>query len=335
MWTKFVFEVVLLTVFGVFGLIGNVTLVRMFLKSEVRLNFHLIMILLALYDTLLIVSFMLVIAIPDISLEYKTHGLYYSIGPIAMPLLQVAITGSAYCTICVSFERYMTVCHPFYMASKRWSAMRYIIPVIVFSFLYNTSRFFEFYTQRVYLDKDQIFENGTTLDGEHAVEKDEIGNYVYQIGVSEFRENKYYIEIYIVAMNFIFNGIIPFASIITLNSMVYLQLKRVMNAKCSENLVSHFFPTNEAKKKGGTKTDEILQAKINLIVASVFILCNSARWIPNIAELLDTIFKSDFEQLEWIETTGYISNCLIVLNSSVNFYIYYFFHHGISFIPKK
>ena len=335
MWTKFVFEVLLLTIFGVLGLIGNVSLVRMFLKSEVRLNFHLIMILLALYDTLLIVSFMLVISIPDISLEYKTHGLYYSIGPIAMPLLQVSITGSAYCTICVSFERYMTVCHPFYMASKSWSAKRYIIPVIVFSFLYNTSRFFEFYTQRVYLDKDQIFENGITLDGKHTVENDEIGNYIYQIGVSEFRENKYYIEIYIVAMNFIFNGVIPFASIVTLNSMVYLQLKRVMNAKCSENLVSHFFPSNEAKKKGGTKTEEILQAQINLIVASIFILCNSARWIPNIAELLDTIFKSDFEQLEWVETTGYISNCLIVLNSSVNFYIYYFSHHGISFISKK
>ena len=224
MWTKFVFEVLLLTIFGVLGLIGNVSLVRMFLKSEVRLNFHLIMILLALYDTLLIVSFMLVISIPDISLEYKTHGLYYSIGPIAMPLLQVSITGSAYCTICVSFERYMTVCHPFYMASKSWSAKRYIIPVIVFSFLYNASRFFEFYTQRVYLDEDQILKNGTTLDGEQIVEQDEFGIYIDQIGVSGFRQNRYYIEIYIIGLNFIFNGIIPFASIITLNILVYLSL---------------------------------------------------------------------------------------------------------------
>ena len=147
MWTKFVFEVILLLIVGLIGIIGNVLLIKMFLKIEAKLNFHLLMITLAIYDTLYITLCALVFSIPELFQDYSNNGTHLYIVPIAIPIIQVALTGSVYCTIAISLERYLTVCHPFYLASKRWSAKRYIIPIMVFSLVYNAPRFLEMRTK--------------------------------------------------------------------------------------------------------------------------------------------------------------------------------------------
>ena len=118
--------------------------------------------------------------------------------------------------------------------------------------------------------------------------------------------------------------------------------------KLSKNLFSYCIRDNNspigitlakpslAAKKESSK-HELLPAKINLIVASVFILCNFFRWIPNTYELLQVISNSQFgEDLDLqITKIGHVSNCLLVLNSSVNFYIYYLSHHGLPFMSSK
>ena len=101
---------------------------------------------LAVYDTLYITLCALVFSIPEVFEDYRNNGNLLFVVPTALPIIQIALTGSVYCTVAISLERYLTVCHPFYLASKRWSAKRYIIPIIVFSLLYNASRFFELRT---------------------------------------------------------------------------------------------------------------------------------------------------------------------------------------------
>jgi hypothetical protein len=56
---------------------------------------------------------------------------------------QIALTGSIYSTLAITVERYLTVCHPFYTVSHRWSATHYVAPIVTFSFLYNLPKFFE------------------------------------------------------------------------------------------------------------------------------------------------------------------------------------------------
>ena len=43
----------------------------------------------------------------------------------------------------VTVERYLTVCQPFYHVSHKWSAWRYVAPIVILAFLYNMPKFFE------------------------------------------------------------------------------------------------------------------------------------------------------------------------------------------------
>lgn len=82
----------------------------------------------------------------QVSPSYKTSGAHYFILPKALPLAQIALTGSIYSTLAITIERYLIVCHPFYTVSHKWSAWRYIVPIVTFSFGYNAPKFFELET---------------------------------------------------------------------------------------------------------------------------------------------------------------------------------------------
>ena len=143
---SYLFEVILVIVFGSFGLLGNTLLIKLFVNTEIKVNFHKLMITLAAYDTIYISLCFIAFTMPELFEDYKKMGFHQHIAPIAVPLLQVALTESIYCTVNISIERYMTVCQPFIVAAHKWPAQRTIIPIIVFSILYNVPHFFEFET---------------------------------------------------------------------------------------------------------------------------------------------------------------------------------------------
>ena len=105
MWTEFVFEVVLIILVGIFGIIGNCIILGFFVKLDQKINFHHLMISLEVYDTIYIFLSILVFAVPEMFEEYKREGHYFYIAPVAFPMLQVAMTGSVYCTVSISIER--------------------------------------------------------------------------------------------------------------------------------------------------------------------------------------------------------------------------------------
>ena len=129
-------------------------------------------------------------------------------------MAQIALTGSIYSTLAITIERYLIVCHPFYTVSHKWSAKRYIIPIVAWSLLYNSPKFFELHTTYNETMANQT-KNG------------------YDVDAADFRLNEYYIKIYCVWMNFIFMGLIPFVALILLNAQtlrsLILQVRRYIN----------------------------------------------------------------------------------------------------------
>ena len=89
--------------------------------------------------------------------------------------------------------------------SHTWSVKMMVIPLVVFSFLYNTPKFFELYA---IVPGDIETSNGT-----------EVKSTKYEIGVSSFRLNFYYYNIYCMWMNFFLMGLIPFVILIVLNAL--------------------------------------------------------------------------------------------------------------------
>ena len=121
---EFVFEVVLLSTIGFLGIVGNVAALFLFSRQSKQLKFHRLMMMLAVYDLFYIILSLFLFTIPQLSSDYKTLGLHFHVLPKALPLAQVSLTGSIYSTLAMTVERYLTVCHPFFTVSHKWSAKR-------------------------------------------------------------------------------------------------------------------------------------------------------------------------------------------------------------------
>jgi hypothetical protein len=384
------FEVVLILFVGTIGIIGNCLLTIMFhkLKSK-QLKFHRLMILLSCFDTIYILLNVVVFTIPALSHEYR-HFQHPFVASIVIPILQVALTGSVYCTTAISIERYLNVCEPFWTVSHNWSAKIYIIPIVIISFCYNIPKFFELSTGvECNKEDEELLLNGTcngcnqnvstltegdasfqmnypnlvlnhTENQEFPAKKamEHCENLMYFVKLTEIRQNKYYYSIYTIGLNFFIMGFIPFLILIVSATKIHCRLKNYAAERHNANIQN--FETNRDQMRtngslqnddnsvngihenhqprrgslfGGSftisrrlKTDEIILAKVSILITIVFIVCHSIRWIPNIYELVQRIMNNDIYESwhSWVETVTYISHFLMVLNSSVHFYLYYF-----------
>ena len=159
------------------------------------------------------------------------------------------------------------------------------------------------------------------------------------------RRNKYYYSIYIIGLNFVIHGIIPFVIIITLNTLTYRELKEIESKpsfhSCHSTVTlsrqrQQSFKENESPRivirSFNIKRNELVLARVSLVIVLVMLICHSIRWIPNIYELIQRISTED-DKIEWplwVESYTQVSHLLTVCNSSVNFYIYIITHYRVS-----
>ena len=99
-----------------------------------------------------------------------------------------------------------------------------------------------------------------------------------------------------------------------------------------ESVPGPILMSNQSSRQRRQRT-QVDRAKVTLAICGVFIFCHLFKWVLNIYELyvhLSTYNLSEEEteerfkelQSNWFGTVVNISNTLVVLNSSINFYVY-------------
>ena len=344
------------------GLVGNTVIIAQFVvMQENKLNFHRIMILLSLYDNVLIVMCLILFVAPAFSETYK-FGVFNDIAPVALPVGEIAITGSIYSTIAITLERFLAVCHPFYAISHRWRANRYIIPIVMFSLLYNIPIFFEIKSTTI--NCAHIYNNSSqstlTIQGgiepmyenvtismcikeftKRRIFKPDCGlveDCVFQkLTPTTIRQNYNYFTIYHIVFDLLFKCIIPFVILVVLNT---LMIKRfihrkdtkdknlgnniVMNNKVKMSLISR---NSEDKHSFVYKTDQVTSyGEIFLAKVNLIIVffCILCHSIRWIPQFYE-IFYGLEDWPQWITTVKHINHIAILLTSSINCCVYYNF----------
>ena len=106
-------------------------------------------------------------------------GIYIKIPGAGGPLL---------CHFCT--RRYLTVCHPFFAFSHKWTSNWYIFTIVSFSVVYNLPKFFELQTGVVARNMT-LEEEGWSANMSGA----EDFEFIYRIDPTEMRINEYYIKV--------------------------------------------------------------------------------------------------------------------------------------------
>ena len=193
--TEYYVEGVFLLIIGTFGIIGNVSAIVVFTRQNLQKSFYALMLSLASFDLVYIITSILCYGIPPLSPEYNKSAIYnYSFAWIRS-LAKIAMTGSIYFTMAITFERYVTVCHPFYRVSHSWPTKRLVLLLVAFAILYNIPSFFEL--------RNKI--------------------------PTEMRENEIYKQIYILWLPFLLMCIGPFVLLVALNVLIVRELIRSSN----------------------------------------------------------------------------------------------------------
>ena len=319
--TKVIFHGILLVLIGIIGVVGNISGIIHFIKMERPVKFHWLMMTLFIFDTIFVLTAFIIFALPTLSSSYAQHT-HMWVGPKVLPFLQMAMTGSLYCQIAFTIERYLVVCHPFYIVAKEWSVKRYIIPLVAFSIFYNLPKFLEIDTF--------ICENllqhlqHKNFTGDH-----EIPSPVY--APTAMRRNHYYQQIYLSGMNVTFMLVGPFLVLIILNTLTLLNLKKYARSQrrdsafykygVDESKLSKIKPSKNVK--GSKSAREVYLARISLAIVFISILIHSVKWVPTIYEFIDEegYRKSAFHD-GWVVEFEYVSHCLLVLDASIRYYIY-------------
>ena len=194
---------VLLVIFGIIGLLGNIFTIVVLCQPKMRKSiFYNLLLALACFDALFILSYGISYAYWSFAcpVNVTVYWLFY-------PAREICFVGSIYMTVAISMERYLGICHPHLQFSRR--ALVYVLPVVFISFAFTFPKF---------LENKYFFVNGT-LVLEH----------------QDFRKTKHYKNTYRLWASVIFKTIIPLVSLLFLNGSIIAVIKKTTHPQRTQS----------------------------------------------------------------------------------------------------
>ena len=328
---RFVVNVVVLGIVAGFGVIGNTLSVVVLQKERCHKTTRFLLQALAIADSMLLVMSVITITLNEGILAYFVkdemdskayrHIAYKFIHPfVYMPLV-----ATIWFTVLIAINRYVVVCHPF-RASSFCSLARtrlQVMFVTVMSILLNMPRFFQ-----INLKYHNVTGKITGSEYTHVGPKSTFGivynNFIYNIAVL----------------------IAPVLILATLSCRLVLGLKRMRQRRAvmalllyqaapSISVTSYSngnIPTTRMinssteyvhKKTSNKDKDESNITMVTMIIMAVMIICHTPDRILTILKLTISGRTSGCDS-GFFYYFSLLCNIFVLLNSSINFLIYYF-----------
>lgn len=283
-----VFSAIAILVIGTCGMFGNVLSFLVYARRNMRSSNSILLAALSVVDFFLILLAMIVFVLHTM-LQNSTVSAYILKG--VYPWLMTSQTLSIWLLTLISFERFIAIQYPFsakFHFSIRRSKLALML-IAVFSILYNLPRFWEFTI--VWVPRNASTPAAQTRE--------------------HLKSNAYYKFVFCVALYLITHYVIPLSAILA----AAVGILRAIRLAARQLAQCHGLG-------GRHVSQEHKLAKMMLVIILIFIACNS---MPSVLYIVEAVRPGLFGYAHnyMLFVLMNLGNVLVVVNSSVNVFVYY------------
>nr|XP_040583812.1 FMRFamide receptor-like [Lepeophtheirus salmonis] len=311
---------------GITGLIANSIAIPILLSKKLISIFNRLLVSLAIFDNI----FLFCTLSETIRRNFHNSDLQtISFIYIFYPLQNISAVCSIYTTIGLAAERWLAVSRPveYHLSvnangARPWKRVTaYVAPILIFSIAYNIPKFFEvkprvnvIYNQTEYdpIAKTHVVYNVTQMD----------------FDLTGIRMNEDYVFYYVNVSRLIITGIIPLFSLSYLNMSIY----RLIKKRGDTSLRGPLSRTRDSNIASNSQklVEENRAAIVLFFIVVMFLICSLPRVILNLYEVLKlnmlraVVSNKCYTLPLWVDLLSSVSIALLVINSSINFFVYCF-----------
>ncbi|KAK2144940.1 hypothetical protein LSH36_717g00003 [Paralvinella palmiformis] len=303
-------ELYLISFIGIVGILGNIVSIIVLRQDKERRQTLLLLQVLAVSDALYLLSALL--RYPVKYLMYDVSQ-YHRIQLYVYPLLKMFQTITIWMMVLVTVDRFIYVCRPLQAQDifNQTSRRTFAVLVFVFGSLYSLPRFLD-----RCLITYQVCDN-RTLTG-----------VIYK----PMFNNAYYYNIYRYAMHLVFLYLGPLVTLCVMNTRLIVTIRRSRQLHREMRVKGHYVGTAGAGYTSQTENNATL---VLIIIILVFIVCETPELILRILIVLDQHVDSISAISPAFYRFNTMSALFMVINCSINFFIYFLFGKRFRYILKE
>ncbi|KAK2186757.1 hypothetical protein NP493_190g06014 [Ridgeia piscesae] len=295
---QFVCDVIIATPLVILGIFANAVAFIVLCRQKNRMTTTVLLQALAVCDTLVLVSILLLRCLVNIHLLAGTDTLttyinvyYAGVFVYLFPVMYFLRLADTWLTTLLTIDRYIAVCHPLHVhrLCTLPRAYKNMAIVTALALVFSAPRFFE----------------------------RRLADTCFRFGPTSLLRNHTYTIAYQVVLFSIVMYIVPMSLLVGMNGRLLWELRRANNFRATLPMTSQTGRQMMSTKKS-----------ITLIVVAVVVVCIACNLTAVVSHLfwsLATCFPS-FMYLEVPRRRlAHVSNVMVTLNSAVNFFIYCLF----------
>ena len=258
------------------------------------------------------------------------------------PFRGIVMCSIIYMTIIISFQRYKSITSPLDIQMQSRSSrgatwlqvLKFVGPVILFSVIFQIPTFFEIATESELVADNKSFANATSIAISEKIENYDTYDVVTRLVISDLRSHDMYVLIYQNFANIIVTGIIPLLLLAYFNFFICKGMRKFVEERSTRRKESQYKNNESDLQEEQENRNQRNQTIILFVIVIIYVLCHSLRIILNIVDV--ATHSTTFRDLNndcryghplWVLISHPISEALLKLNSSVNFFIYCAFNN--------